>query len=276
MLTQIAELRDLERRTALASFTKTNSIYSLGAHLTSLWRVAAGNPAQPAIPGAAAVVDSATAGSFVPFTNPGAGIGTYVVGAAMSWATTGSNSFQVLLDRLAHMGGLSGTVTTAQTVGVDVSGSSSNLAERRGASDYSDVLWFVEIYTDVGTTGTTLSVTYTNAAGTPGQVASGIAFSGASPLNRAARMIPLILPGNCRSIQDLTLAATTATAGSFGVTACRALGPLPGVVMGQRVYGGDWARVLARLPDSCHPFVGQFQNQGAGVSLTGVLRLLQV
>lgn len=45
------------------------------------------------------------------------------------------------------MGGLNGTLTTAQTVGIDFSAlSSDNMAERIGDANYSDIQWWLEWY----------------------------------------------------------------------------------------------------------------------------------
>jgi len=66
-----------------------------------------------------------------------------------------------------HMGGLSGTLTTPQTVGIDLSANlaASNLAARLGAANYSNVIWWLEWFTDTGATGVncTVNVTYNDA-----------------------------------------------------------------------------------------------------------------
>ena len=151
-------------------------------------------------------------------------------------------------DRLAHMGTLSGIVTTAQTVGVDVSGTASNVDARRGDANYSDVQWWLEWYTATGVTPTTFTCAVTYDDDSTGTVAVAVAASTA-----ASRMLPIVPAVSGRfikSIQTVTLAATTGTAGNFGVTATRALG---GLSMGMASAGevGDWAYLgLPRIFDS--------------------------
>lgn len=212
---------------------------------SSLWR-ATGTPGQGAIPSTAAVCDDTLLGALA-FVNP--------TSPALSYLTRGflvsSNSATdvQIHDRLAHMGGLSGTVTTAQTVGVDVSGSSSNLANRRGASDYSEVQWWIEIYTDIGTTGVTATVTYTNGAGTGGRTTT-VTVGGASPANQDSRMFPIIGSAGepIQSIQSIQH-ATTGTVGSYGVTATRVVTTISlGLANAGSVY--DWAALgLPRVHD---------------------------
>lgn len=113
------------------------SIASVAAgNYVSMWR-ATGQPGQGAIPAAAAACNNTLTGAigFAQQVAPATSYGAYLEAVF-------SNSAMVLEihDRLAHMGGLNGTLTTAQTVGIDFSAlSSDNLAERIGDNNYSDV-----------------------------------------------------------------------------------------------------------------------------------------
>ena len=115
------------------------SISSVAAGVfASLWR-ANGQPGQGAIPAAAAACNNATVGGigFAQQVDPATSYGTHFYAAT-------SNAAMVveLHDRLAHMGGLNGTLTTAQTVGIDFSSlTTNNLAERKGDANYSDIQW---------------------------------------------------------------------------------------------------------------------------------------
>jgi hypothetical protein len=97
----------------------------------------------------------------------------------------------------------------------------------------------VEIYADIGTTARTVTVTYTNAAGTPGQTTT-FSLGGASPLNRAGRAFPLTFPGGCQYVDKVNMATGTGTAGSWGISACRVLTSVP---LANSPAGelGDWA-----------------------------------
>jgi hypothetical protein len=170
----------------------------------SLWR-ATGQPGQGAIPGAAAVCDNTLVGA-MQFTQQ----------------TSPATSY----DRLRHMGGLSGTVTTAQTVNLDISANlaTANLDARKGDANYSDVQWWLEWYTDTGGTAVTATVNVTYNDGTSGNL-TGISLAAT---RRASFMQPLngFIPAAdsgkyIRDVNTVTLSATTGSAGSFGVTATR-------------------------------------------------------
>lgn len=204
--------------TSRVVWDKANIANAAAGFLFSLWR-ATGTPAQGAIPGAAALATKALTGA-IGFTNQTAPATSYY-----AWQTvaTGNAATSIEIhDRLAHMGGLSGTTTPgAQTVGIDLSTLGGGLpAERRGDANYSDVQWWLEWYTDTGATASnaTVNVTYDDAS--TGNLAV-IAVGGTV---RAGRMIPLVsaVAGRfIRGVNSVTLSASTGTAGSFGVTATR-------------------------------------------------------
>ena len=83
----------------------------------SLWR-ATGQPGQGAIPGTAAVCDNTLVGSlqFTQQTSPA----TSYLGILEAMCSNAGSTLEIH-DRLMHMGGLNGTVATAQTVNVDIS-----------------------------------------------------------------------------------------------------------------------------------------------------------
>lgn len=203
--------------------------------LFSMW-TSAGVPSAGSAPTTAAVPTNATTGA-IGFTNQTAPATSYLgwLAASTGNATT---SFEIH-DRLAHMGGLSGTVTTSQ--GALSLVTSSPGADRLGASDYSDVSWWLEVYTALGATGVnaTVAVEYDN--GSTGNLAA-IAL-GATP--RQGRMYPLVSASAgrwIRAVTGVTLSATTGTAGNFGITATRQRTVVTGqVANAAEVY--DWARL---------------------------------
>jgi hypothetical protein len=188
----------------------------------SYWRET-GQPGQGAIPTAVATCNNTTLGSigFAQQTAPATsyvGLSEYALGIA--------GQTLELHDRLAHMGGLSGTVTTVQTVNLDMNAllGTDNISARKGDSNYSDVTWWLEWYTATGTTGVnfTVNVTYDN--GTTGNLTAlapgaSVAAGRMYPLNS---LIPAADSGKfIRGVNSMTLSATTGTAGNFGVTATR-------------------------------------------------------
>jgi hypothetical protein len=128
-----------------------------------------------------------------------------------------------------HMGGLSGTVTTAQTVNLDLNANlaTDNLDERKGDANFSDVQWWLEWYTDTGSTAVTATVGVTYNDGTSGNL-SAISLAATRRASLMVPLNPLVHPcggGRQDSFKatwtGVTLSATTGTAGSFGVTATR-------------------------------------------------------
>ena len=197
------------------------SIGSVAAgNYVSMWR-ATGQPGQGAIPGAAANCNNATLGA-IGFTQQGAPATSY--GAYLEAVFSNSAMTLELHDRLIHMGGLNGTLTTAQTVGIDLNGiTADNMAKRIGDSNYSDVQWWLEWYTATGATAVTATVAVTYNDGTTGTLTASLAATRPAsfmlPLNG---LIPAAGAGKyIRGITSVTLSATTGTAGSFGVTATR-------------------------------------------------------
>lgn len=195
---------------------KASLANAAAAQTFSLWR-ATGVPGQGAIPTTAAICNNALLGSigFAQQTAPATSYFCWLRGA------TGNATMAVEIhDRLAHMGGLNATLTTAQTVGVDVTGTSDNLANRRGDTDYSDVSWWLEWYADTGATASnaTVNVTYDDAS--TGNLAV-IAVGGTVRTGRMIPLVPAVAGRFIRAVNNITLSASTATAGNFGVTATR-------------------------------------------------------
>ena len=85
------------------------------ASFSSLWR-ATGQPGQGAIPTSVAVCNDTLLGGIV-FTQQTSPATSYI-GILESLSSNASQTMEIH-DRLVHMGGLSGTVATAQTVAID-------------------------------------------------------------------------------------------------------------------------------------------------------------
>jgi hypothetical protein len=245
-----------------------SSIASMVAgQLCSLWR-ATGSPGQGAIPTAAAIPTSALVGS-IPFTNQIAPNTSY-----LGWlsVTPGNSACSLEVhDRVAHLGGLVLNVTTPQTItGLDLGSGGLNLgAARRGAANFSEINWYLEVYTDGGATASnaTINVTYhDNTSGNLNVVAVGGTL-------RVGRMIALNAfiptPGlYIRAINSVTLSASTTVAGNFGFTATRVRSSI-GLELVNMAKAQDWAQLgLPEIPnDSCLQFVIL-----CGTTASGVLR----
>lgn len=244
-------------------FDKASISNAVAAGVFSLWR-ATGIPGQGAIPGAVAVCTNALLGC-LSFTNPTAPARSYL--ARLNFLASNAATSWEIHDRLSHMGGLSGILTTAQTVNVDCTVVTSNMAARIGDANYSDLQWWLEWYTDTGATASNATVNVDYDDGSSGNLAV-IAVGGTI---RAGRMLPLI-PATAgrfiRKVNSVTLSASTGTAGSFGVTATRRLTDQE-TPLANLQFVSDWSRLgLPRVHDSACLMVLTV----ASTTTTGILR----
>lgn len=206
----------------------------------SLWR-ATGQPGQGAIPTTTAVCNNALTGAmnFNQQTSPATSYG--------GWASCVCSNNAVTIeihDRLAHMGGLVGNITTSQTVNIDLDVlSSDNIVDRRGDTNYSDVQWWLEVYADMGATASNATINVTYNDGTSNNLTL-VAVGGTL---RAGRLISLngLIPAAdsgkfIRDINTVILSASTGTAGNFGFTATRPRMTMP-LPLANKVEIFDWA-----------------------------------
>jgi hypothetical protein len=218
----------------------------------SLWR-ATGQPAQGAIPGTTPAIPTKATTGAMNFTNQTAPIQNHLL-----WAYMASGNAAMTLeiwDRVAHMGGLVLNVTTQQNI------SGMNLATlgvpaaRLGEANYSDVQWFLETYTDGGSTAAnaTINVTYDDdSTGNLNTQAVGGTLR-ASRLLPLTPLIPTAQQGKfIKGINSVTLSASTGTAGSFGFTAVRPRAALP-LLIANKTETFDWAQLgIPVIPnDAC-------------------------
>ena len=188
----------------------------------SMWR-ATGQPGQGAVPTTAAVCTTALTGAmgFAQQTAPATSYGAY-----MEVVTSNSAMTVEIHDRIAHMGGLVGTLTTAQTAGIDLSTllSTSNVGVRIGDANYSDVQWWLEWYTATGATAATATVAVTYNDGTSGNLTA-LSLAATRPAGFMVSLNALIPAASSgkyiRAVNTVTLSAATGIAGNFGVTATR-------------------------------------------------------
>ena len=240
----------------------------------SYWRVT-GQPGQGAIPAATAVCDDNLVGAlqFAQQTSPST---SYL--ALLEAALSAANTLE-LHDRLVHMGGLSGTLTTAQTVGMDLNSllSTNNLSARIGDSNYSAVQWWLEWYTNTGGTAVTATVNVTYNDGTTGNL-SAISLAATrvasfmQPLNTS---IPAASSGKyIRGVNSVTLSATTGTAGSFGVTAtCYRAGTFTPVANAR--FTSDWAQLgLPEISNSSCLFPVCLYSVATGTTIRATGKIL--
>lgn len=164
---------------------------------------------------AGTIPTSTTVGGFV-FSNPVSG-NTHLMQMALSGGTVGK---VILYDRLWHNSTMSGIVTGTNSLG-------SPPALTRPDNTGADTELWAEFYTAIGATGATLSVVYTNQAGTGSRTATYVHPANAESVGQ---MVPLTLQAGdtgVRSVQSYGWSVSTGTAGDFGLVILRRIAEFP-------------------------------------------------
>lgn len=174
-----------------------------------------GLPCAGEIPTTASIPTNATQGA-IPLTAPGGSRQKWLVGIGGSSRRGG---LVVLYDRLMHCGGLSGSITTSQTV----QGDPASPAITRNTGGIGNLI-MIEIYTTLGTTSAEATITYINDANVSKTVAS--AGFGGTQLTTAAPGYCVICPlaaGDLgvKSITSVQLGNSTGATGNWGVSIIR-------------------------------------------------------
>jgi len=205
---------------AIISISKVTVATQAAGGQSSLWR-ATGWPIQGAIPTATGTTCVASLlggylqdGSTVPYT-VATGNTAYIGASNLSQSLACG---AMLYDRIMHNGGLAANITTLTAiVGFDVSG----ISDRMIAADFSNLHWYAEVYTDIGTTAGLVTVNYDSPTAT-GRTCT-VTIGGTSPANQDSRAFR-IFPASghpIKLINSVRLTTSTGTAGSWGLTACR-------------------------------------------------------
>lgn len=176
----------------------------------------------------------------------------------------------LLYDRLGDISGLSGTSTTAQTCNV-------NTTRYTGAASVGNQIW-IEVYTIIGTTVRTITCNYTNQSGNPATTPA-VAIGGTG-LREVTRMInvPLAVGDTgVRSVEDVTLNASTGTVGDFGVTIARPIALNSCSLAGSAVIS-DLVSQIPSLPsieaDACLSMI-YFSSSATAPAFFGALSFVE-
>lgn len=247
----------------LLSFGKASATAKAAGSFHSLW-LAAGLPTAGAAAGTASGVapTSSTTGA-IRFVNPTGGALTYLTKVSDTQQTIGT---LILYDRLVHTSALSGTVATAQTV---------NSAALTRSTSGENVQLFLEWYTATGSTAVNVTASYTNSDGVSGRttVSTGIV---ASPV--AGMMLPLPLQAGdqgVRSVQTVTLSATTGTAGNFGITLVKRIAEMPISVANTGLVLDPFALGMPIIEDNACLALMELVSTTSTGFITGTINLAQ-
>jgi hypothetical protein len=164
----------------------------------------------PATPTTSVALDKTSAQSMGPIPAVSTGRLT-MLGARINTSIYAAASMMVV-DLLNVSGGLNGTLTTAQTTNLPTA------ALTRYTSG-EGVMAGIVVYSIIGTTQTTVTISYTNSAGTSGRTSTATTIGGGF-YRETGVLLPIPLQAGdtgIRSIESVTLAGTTGTAGNFGV-----------------------------------------------------------
>lgn len=259
-MTAITDLSDLVNRATGGSsgapenvwFHKTSRVAGAAptaptaGRMVSLWRFD-GQPAGGATPTTVAVPDNTTAGGLLQ-TDPAGGRQKWMTHLGACGLAGGT---LVLYDRLLHIGSLDGTVITAQTVGGSLTRYTS------GAGNFA----FAEVYTTVGATGRTITMSYSNTTPTSGRTSIATTFGGTGFREDTRAVLMPLQSGDTgiSAVASVTISATTGTAGNFGVTVGHPLAYVPLAATSGGVGWRDFTTGLPGFPevltDACLAFL---------------------
>lgn len=222
-ITTVNQLEAAEERYQRLKFSKPNLSNAVSGQHHSTW-LSGDLPAAGAIPGTTPVVpDNTTTGTFN-FMQQTAPIKAYI--SELSFMCRNSFSTIEIHDRLLHMGGLVGNVTTTQNVLMDMNSflSTNNLDARKGDSDYSDVQWWLEFYSQINVTNSLVTINVTYNDGSTGNLVVSVSTPRFSRLISLNSLIPAADSGKyIRGINTVQFSVSATVAGNFGFTATRYL-----------------------------------------------------
>lgn len=167
-------------------------------------------PAIGTVPTTSVVPTSATTGAFGQKDSSG----TQRILRFIVEGTFAGSGMITICDKLVHSGGLSAITTGAQTTNLPTAALTRKTTGK-------GVQASLDIYTAVGSTGTTATISYTNTVPTAGQTSPTVTFGGTGfgTVAGACILMPLAVGDvGVTAVASVTLAASTLTAGNFGVT----------------------------------------------------------
>ncbi len=177
--------------------------------LYSTWALP-GTPCVGTEPTSAATCSRTSVGA-VPLPAPDSGKTWHLLSAAPI-----GRPFQIpilVFDRLAHVGSLSTTSTSAQSF---------SLTLPARCTVYEEVSLYVEVYAVGGASAPTVTVSYTNQSGTSGRTGT-ISFS--AGINALGQLSPPMVKQSgdtgIQSVQSIQLSGSSGASGTWGVTLMR-------------------------------------------------------
>lgn len=223
----------------------------------SLWEYE-GSPSHGAVPSTTFANPDNTTDGGIKQTDPTGGRQLWMLNSTGLLPQAGK---MTVYDRLLTKSGLDATLTTAQNIN---GGSDATLT--RYTNGLGNQIW-IEIYTQIGATGTTITCAYKNQAGAS-KTTTAVVFGG-TQRREAQRLIRLPLAAGDTGVQavvSVTVLATTGTAGNFGILVVHPLHPgipisLANACMGLNFLDGTMPEILT---DACIALSMQCTTTTAG------------
>lgn len=167
----------------------------------------------------------------------------------------------IIMDRLSHVGGIVGNVATPQTV---------NTAALTRYTNGDGVWAALEIGNQIGVTSTTVTISYTNSQGVAGRTSQPIDIGNTGRREAARWFFFSLQEGDTgvRSVETLTFAATTGTAGDCAVVLVKPLLVLPNTTANYAEFGQEGDPLLVQgmympvVQDGACLFVVNFVTSG--------------
>lgn len=211
--------------------------------LSSSW-TSADYPPAGAAPTTAVALDYSGALGAQSIRHPSVGAGRLCLVGADTGDKFGTA--YMLIDRLSHMGGLSGTSTSPQTTNLPT-------AALPRYTDGTGVMIGVQVYTTMGSTDSVLTISYTNTTPTAGRTAV-VLFSASTPSAGAFYIAGLQgADTGVTSVESATLSLSTGTAGNFGITLFKPLAIIANQVPSHsHKNGGDMVGWNTPILDEAH------------------------
>ena len=224
-----------------------------------------------AVPTTSVALDKDSAQSMGPIPDISTGRLTFL-GGRFNTSSFGASGI-ILVDLLNVSGGLSGTVTTAQTTNLPTAALTRHTTGE-------GVMAGIVIYQVLGTTATTITISYTNSSGVGSRTSTATSF-GATGFREVGLLIPIPLQAGdtgVQSIESVTVTATTGTVGNFGVCLFKPLAMISlesatGAMPLDAVSTGCIIGSLAEIdPDACLTFS---MFSATSTSITGAIILTE-
>jgi hypothetical protein len=228
----------------------------------SLWKIA-GNPPSGANPatGQGETPTKDTLGA-ITLANPTGGNTKYIGRLNVGSSTIGT---LIIYDRIFQVSGLVGNITTDQAI---------NSVPLTRYTDGKNIEIFGEVYTAMGATGSTFTVTYVDSADAT-KTATYVMPANALTAGQMFPFIPADGGVGCKSITQVALTPSTGTAGNFGITLVRRVAEVPFLTANVNMFMDAIALGLPQvLSNACLAMMVQCSTTNTG-NIFGAIDLIE-